>query len=123
MKNLGQIGEKFAANYLLAQNYSIVAANHINKTGYRLGEIDLIAKDEKGWYVFVEVKSRKGRPDLLVPEESITPQKIKKIVKTANNFLADKKELDCPWRIDAITVIFDTKKRKAQIKHIKHIRL
>lgn len=121
MSKLGQIGEKFAANYLISQKYSIVKANYINKVGYRIGEVDLIARDENGWYVFVEVKARKGKPGFVVPEENITNKKLEKIIKTANNFLSSRGEVDCPWRVDVITVIFDMISRKAEIRHIKHI--
>ncbi len=120
--SLGRYAEKIAASYLVSQNYLILEANYINRSGYRIGEIDLIAKDKKGWYIFVEVKARKGDPSNIIPEENITASKIRKIIKTANNYLLSKHKLDCPWRIDAISVIFDFKTRRAQIKHLKYIR-
>ncbi|MEA1925654.1 MAG: YraN family protein [Patescibacteria group bacterium] len=119
---LGRYAEKIAANYLVAQGYLILEANYMNKSGYRIGEIDLIAKDRKGWYIFVEVKARKGDPNSVVPEENITASKIRKIIKTANNYLLNEHRLGCPWRIDAISIILDFKTRKAQVRHLKHIR-
>lgn len=119
--SIGQYAEKLAANYLLAIGYEILDANFYNHRGYRFGEVDIIAQDKEGSYVFVEVKARTGRKDAVVPEESITTKKIKKIEKAAHLYLTRKNSLDKNWRIDAISVILDLKQRRAHIKHIKYI--
>lgn len=120
--DLGKFAEKFVANYLISTGYEILEMNRINKKGYRVGEIDVIAEDKKKEIVFVEVKARKGEKGDIVPEENITPDKIKKIVKVANDYLREEKKQECQWRIDAVSIIFDMKTRKAHLKHIKYIR-
>lgn len=121
--DLGDIGEKIAANYLVAQGFEIIELNYFNNKGYCIGEIDIIAKDTKNdQLVFVEVKTRKGNKDSVVPEENITKRKIGRIHKAINWFLAREKRYDADWRIDAISVIVDSYNRKMHIKHIKYIR-
>lgn len=121
--NLGPIGEKVAANYLIAQGYEIIEANYFNHKGYRVGEIDLVAKEKTGTLVFVEVKCRKGKPTEVVPEENVTSLKIRKIIKAANYYLSRKNLLGVNWRIDLVAIIFDNSTRKLSIRHIKAIRL
>lgn len=53
-KVLGDRGESYAARYLGAQGYRILAQKYRTK----IGEIDLIAKD-RDTLVFVEVKTRR----------------------------------------------------------------
>ena len=118
---IGNYAEKLAANYLLSIKYEIIAANFFNKNGYRVGEIDIIAKNPNVCYVFVEVKSRRGKKDEYVPEASITPAKLKRIEKAAHLYLRKNKCLDSNWRIDAISVILDVERRKAHLKHLKYI--
>lgn len=122
MNKIGQTGEKVAANYLISQGYQIIDANQYNHTGYRLGEIDLIAKEKGGAIVFFEVKSRKGKKNSVVPEESITAGKIRKIIKAAEYYLRKNKLFGVDWRIDAIGIVFDFHSRKMDITHTKNIR-
>ena len=125
--NLGDKGEKVAANYLIAQGYEILAANFSNDKGYRLGEIDLIVKSKKGKIIFVEVKTRRNTKSEsnygIFPENAITPSKIRKLEKAANIFLKLNGLMEVAWRIDAVSVIFNYVTRKMEIKHIKHIRI
>ena len=53
-KELGNIGEQIAAEYLENNNYQIIKRNFYCKNG----EIDIIAKDNNE-FVFVEVKTRR----------------------------------------------------------------
>ncbi len=120
---IGEIGEKIAANYLIAQGFEIIALNYFNTKGYCVGEIDIIAKDLKNeQLVFVEVKTRRGAKNSVFPEENITKQKILRINKAVNWFLSKEKKWDVDWRIDAISVIIDSCREKTHIKHIKYIR-
>lgn len=112
-----------AANYLMAQGYEIIEANYFNHKGYRIGEIDIVAKDKEDNIVFVEVKCRQGKADEMVPEENVTSAKIRKIIKAANYFLAKNNLIGCNWRIDLVAVIFDFSIRKLSIRHIKAIRI
>jgi len=125
--NIGNTGEKVAANFLLARGYKIIEANYFNEKGYRWGEIDLIVKNKQEDIIFVEVKTRKNFKTAdnsgILPEENITSQKIRKIEKAAILFLKENDWMDKNWRIDAVTVIFNYVTRKVAIKQIKYIRV
>ncbi len=125
--NIGNKGEKVAANYLLAQGYKLLEANYFNDKGYQWGEIDLIVKNKQGDIIFVEVKTRKNfkteNNDDIVPEENIGNAKIIKIQKLAWLFLKENGWEEKKWRIDAVGVIFNYVNRKISIKHIKYIRI
>lgn len=122
MKNIGKNGELLAANYLIAMGYEILDANYFNHQGYRVGEIDIIAKDPKKNIVFVEVKSRKGRTENWIPGENINSDKLRRIEKAANIFLRKNNLFEKTWRIDLIGVLFNIETRRASICHIKAIR-
>ncbi len=101
---LGREGERLARQYLEGAGYRVVAAN------YRClwGEIDLIAWDGAE-LVFVEVRSRRSS-GYGSPEESITPEKMERLLATAQDYLQNRlPELgrgEIDWRIDLIGIRF-----------------
>jgi len=99
-------------SYLSQKGYIILERNYLKRSG----EIDLIAKD-KDEIVFIEVKTRKtdtyGKP-----EEAVGPNKIKKIEKTAHQWLISNKKLDTHWRIDIIALELN---KKTKITHLKNV--
>lgn len=123
MNNIGRDGEIAAANFLKSQNYEILDRNFKNITGRMLGEIDIIAKDKKlDEIVFVEVKTREyEKYKNTLPEENITPSKLKKLTKIAANYLQKNNLIDSAYRFDAVSVWLDYKTRNAKIKHLKNI--
>jgi len=121
--SIGKQGEKIAANYLKNKGYQILELNYSNQIGRRLGEIDIIAKD-KDTLIFVEVKTRNWKNySQTLPEENITPSKIRKLLRIANQFLYKNKLLEKPYRFDAISVWLDQEGKKAKIKHLESIYL
>lgn len=121
--NLGVDGEKIAADYLKNKGYIIVAMNYTNTLGKRLGEIDIIAK-EKDVLVFVEVKTRNSEKySQTLPEENITPSKIHKLSKIANQYLYKNNLQNINYRFDAVSIWLDYQTRKAKIKHLESIYL
>jgi len=119
--NLGAEGEKVAAIYLQNKGYQIIVTNYANTLGKRLGEIDIIAKDQEV-LVFVEVKTR----DLetyagTLPEENITAKKIHRLAKIANQYLYKNKLQNSPYRFDAVSVWLNYRTRQAKIKHIESL--
>lgn len=56
---LGNWGERVAERHYLNRGYILVARNLYNNRGKRLGEIDLIFRNDTQ-IIFVEVKTRKG---------------------------------------------------------------
>lgn len=121
MQNLGSKGEILAANYLVANGYTIIEKNYYNKKGYRQGEIDLIARDSQDAVIFFEVKTRSSNGFEVVPEERVDKSKLKKIFKIAQYFLTEKKLLEVEWRVDFIGIVFNLKTRKVSIRHIKYL--
>jgi putative endonuclease len=102
-KSIGIDGESRVASYLTDRGFTILARNYAKQ----YGEIDIIAS--KGDVVaFVEVKTRSYH--YLNPEEIITPSKQKKIIMTAQSFIACQNYDDKTYRFDVafVTVIDKT---------------
>lgn len=115
--HIGQSGEEVARNYLKELNYEIIGNNYRK----RMGEIDIIAKDsETKELVFVEVKMR-HTTTFGHPEESVTPKKLKKIIRTCQQWLQEKCLEKSSWRIDFIGI--EWRKNKPVLNHIKSISL
>ncbi len=117
-RSFGDLGEKLAVRYLKDKGYRILDLNFQNATGRRLGEIDIIAQDQKE-LVFAEVKTRemKKYSDTL-PEENITHIKLLRLEKIASTYIRLKKLEDMDYRFDALSVWLDPASKKAKIKHI-----
>jgi putative endonuclease len=119
----GRLGEEAAANFLRRNGYEIIEMNFKNTMGRAIGEIDIVAKDlESQELVFVEVKTREYQKykDTL-PEENITPSKLRKLSKIASAYLNYKNLMDASYRFDAISVWLDQETTMVKIKHIKSI--
>lgn len=110
-KKLGKWGESVAAHHLEAKGYIVVARNW----QCREGEIDLVAKKGEEW-VFVEVKTRRGR-DLGTPEEGLTPQKARKLITLGQLYLAAH-DLDVDWQIDLVAIELDKTGKLLRCDHI-----
>ena len=119
--SLGARGEKAALNYLKSIKYLILEINFCNKSGRRIGEIDIIAK-EGNEIVFIEVKTRNNTShNYVLPEENITSAKLYKLNKIASYYIANKKLYNSPYRFDAITILANSSQSTAKIKHLKNI--
>ena len=99
-KNLGDLGEKIAEKYLQEKGYKILDKNFRYS---KLGELDIVGQKDNNIYFF-EVKTRKKTgPTTFLPEDNITRQKQKKIIKLAQIWLA-KKRIDADWQIDVLAI-------------------
>ena len=117
---IGRIGETLARAHLTARGYRIIAANY----RCRWGEIDLIARDGATW-VFAEVRTRRSDAYGL-PEESVTPAKLARIVQTAKDYLTRHlpepgAASDAHWRIDLIAIRLGPNRRVQTINHLQNI--
>ena len=112
-KELGNIGEQIAVEYLEKNKYQILERNFY----CRQGEIDIIAKDNQE-IVFIEVKTRTSI-NFGKPAESINEIKQKHMYKAAKYFLYKTKRLDDFIRFDVIEVLISN--GKFNINHIKQI--
>ncbi|NTU53771.1 MAG: YraN family protein [Chlorobiaceae bacterium] len=96
---LGSEGEKIAARYLVTQGFRIVECNY----RFHRNEIDIIAYDGDE-LCFIEVKTRASL-ETGHPAESVTPRKIREIVRAASGYLTT---LPDPWincRFDVIAIL------------------
>jgi len=109
-KNIGGKGEKLALDYLIADNYEIIAENWTS--GHK--EIDIITRKDN-CYIFFEIKTRTTL-SLGFPEESITPSKMRSVTGAAQIFLEGKTYKDI--RFDVIA-IYIPPEGEMDFKHIK----
>jgi len=99
-REVGTEYEQKAADYLVRNGYQILHKNFRCK----IGEIDLIAKSE-GYLCFIEVKYRSCTTNGY-PAEAITPNKIRRITRTAEFYmLLHKIPQDTPCRFDAVVIL------------------
>ena len=109
----GRAGEAAAAAHLRRSGYKIVARNY----RVREGEIDIVA-EHSGDLVFVEVKARRSGA-FGKPEESLTEDKITRLVTAAQAYLADKGLEHADWRIDLVAVELDRAGRAERVDIIE----
>lgn len=109
-KETGSFGEKKAVDYLLSNDYQILATNW----RYLKAEIDIIAKKDD-WIVFVEVKTR-STIDFGSPEEFVSTKQQKMIINAAHDFIV-RNDRDEEARFDIIAVVVNND----SVKSIEHI--
>lgn len=108
---LGKIGEKLAAEYLLSKGYEIVRKNYY----YQKAEIDIIAK-HNNMMVCVEVKTRNS--DFFGdPQDFVTPSKIKLLVKAMDAFIVEN-DIELESRFDIIAILKN--KSKEELTHYEN---
>ncbi len=111
----GNYGEDLAVKYLKSLGYKILERNF----RIRGGEIDIVARDMEV-LVFVEVKARWSH-EYGLPVESITPWKIKALLRTALFYIQKIKWKEGPYRIDLVSIDFANSKEKPEIELIRNI--
>ncbi len=111
----GNHGEDLACKYLQKLGYKILERNY----RIRGGEIDIVAKD-KDILVFIEVKTRWSH-EYGLPTESMTPWKIKYLLKTARFYIQKIGWGDREYRLDFVGVDFADSKENHKIELIKNI--
>ena len=108
--DLGTFGEALAANYLLENNYTILERNWT----IQKAEIDIIAQKDSQ-IIIVEVKTRNS--DFFGdPRSFVTPEKIKLLVKAANQYLISN-EILLDARFDIVAILKN--KTTEQISHFE----
>jgi putative endonuclease len=131
-QQLGKKGEDYAADYLQSKGYSILDRNF--KASY--GELDIVALTSRQKFplsivkqtereqilVFVEVKTRVGR-EFGLPEEAVTPRKLKEIIKTAQYYILKHPNLPKALRIDVIGIEYDEQEHIVYFNHIENVTL
>jgi putative endonuclease len=100
-KALGDMGERWAREYLQNHGYRIRETNF----RCRKGEVDIVAQ-EGDCLVFVEVRTRSG-PGFGTPEESVTAAKQHRLAAVALSYLQSHRGLPPDWRIDVVAIEAD----------------
>ncbi len=112
--DLGRCGEELARESLKKLGYRILFNNYRSY----LGEIDIVARD-KDTICFIEVKTRSGK-DFGLPQESVTRQKQRKLVRLATAFLKEKNLLEQSARFDVVSVILAQDNLEPKIEVFKN---
>jgi putative endonuclease len=114
--NLGELGERIAAEHLIRRGYCIVERNYRT----RWGELDIVAFDGKT-LAFCEVKTRRVTAAGINPLDSIRTRKRARVRKMAGSWLIER--ADRPYadvvRFDAIGVTFGPAGRLMSIEHLE----
>jgi len=100
-KELGRLGEVFAAGWLDARGYTVLARNWRCKSG----ELDLVAF-ESGDLVGVEVKTRAGE-GYGHPAEAVTPEKLARLHRLVRNYASGCSTWNyTPRRVDVLALVW-----------------
>ena len=113
-RELGNLGEKLAQDFLSNNGYQILEKN------YRCpeGEVDIIAK-QADTLVFVEVRTKQSR-QFGTPEESITTQKMERLRAVAAHYGQNRDGLPALWRIDVVAIQMERSGRVSRIELIEN---
>lgn len=106
-KNIGDVGENIATEYLKGLGYKILDRN----VYFNHNELDIVALDGNT-IVFVEVKARANNC-FGNPVEAVTQAKVKSIVKCAKMYIKSKLLYERDIRFDIIGI------DGSEIQHIK----
>ncbi|MCC7372099.1 MAG: YraN family protein [Chloroflexi bacterium] len=112
-RGVGMRGEELAARHLAAAGLEIVARN----VRLPAGEIDIVARDG-GEVVVVEVKTRVG-DDETTPDEAVTPAKLSRLDRLAQQYADSVGQPEQPWRVDVVAIVLA---RSGQIVRLAHVR-
>ena len=116
-QRLGKYGEELAATYLQKHGIRIIDRNFQE----HYGELDIVAIEHQT-LVFIEVKTRIGHA-FGKPEESVTPWKLKEVVKTAQYYKMLHPELPESMRIDVIGIELNPDRTLKYFNHIQNVTL
>lgn len=97
---LGMKGEEAACRFLKSRGYIVLERNWTCPAG----EADVVAQDEDGTLVFIEVKTRSSLETGL-PSEAVTPRKRARYERIAGYFLVDYDGPECRVRFDVISIL------------------
>jgi putative endonuclease len=101
-RSAGVRGETYAYWYLRCNGYVFVAKNY-TPSGIK-GELDLVGYDGKT-LAFVEVRTRTVKENApALPELSVTKDKQRMVVRTAQRFLAERHVGESPVRFDVVAI-------------------
>lgn len=135
---IGKLGEDLACAYLKDKQYKIIERNFRKPWG----ELDIIAKQNNGTLVFIEVKTMRSRYARsrearqiennaannaaiaeLKPEDNLTNSKLTKLKRTAYLYANENPKLvndEKGWQIDLLAITLSNNKNP-EIKHFENL--
>ncbi len=116
-KNIGQLGEGLAYDFLKLHKYQILFRNFNTK----LGEIDIIA-EKSNKIIFVEVKTRVGLSHGY-PHEAVDLRKIKHLHLAAQLFLLQNNFKNYKLSLGVISVLLNEDMTVNKIKFFDNVEL
>ena len=111
-KVLGMRGEDAAALFLERRGYEVIERNWRCPAG----EADIVARDEDGTVVFVEVKARSG-VRFGFPEEAVTSVRRRRYERIAGYYLSDHVFEDARVRFDIVAILVLEPSNRLYIRH------
>lgn len=114
-RSIGKKAESLAALFLKQKNFEIIERNYYSESG----EIDIIAKDRKNVWHFVEVKSKRLGSKFGTPEEAVDEVKQKRIIKTVEVYLEENRLDDVKVSLDIVVIVFNRYYRVVRIELLK----
>jgi putative endonuclease len=122
-KDIGNLGEKVAAEYLRRRGMRIVGRNIARKTG----EIDIIARQRETLH-FVEVKSilcvqfpdDAAQEDAYDPTANLHEAKIRRVARTSEWYVANT-QWEGEWQLDAVLVWLRKRDGMARVRYLPQI--
>ncbi len=123
-KEVGNLGENVACEYLRRHGFTIRDRNYVKKTG----ELDVIAEKENTLH-FVEVKTvlaeefplaeNKGE-DTYDPSLNLHEAKVRKVARTGEWYVLEKK-WEGEWQVDGILVWLRRRDGIARVSYLQQI--
>lgn len=123
-KELGDLGEKLACEYLVSKGYKILGRN------YRIsfGEIDIIARRKPRFFIyydktihFIEVKTSLDQGENFFPEDRVNDKKQRKLRQLSEIWLSKNGfKLNDPCQIDVIGVVVD-EHGKSKLEYFENV--
>lgn len=124
-RELGNLGESIACEYLVEKGFNILGRN------YRItfGEIDIIAKKKFKLFSkkdktihFVEVKTIADSGNGFYPEDRVDYKKQRKLKQLCEIWLEKNKfSLSHPYQVDVIGVLVDKFTKKPKISYFENV--
>lgn len=121
-KDIGNLGEKVACEYLRRSGFTITGRNIASK----MGELDIVAQKELSLHI-VEVKTvtciefpSKGSANAYNPADNLHANKIRKVVRTAEWFVA-RSRWEGEWQVDGALVWLRLRDGMTRIQYYSQI--
>ncbi len=117
-KERGDIGEKIASEWLSNKGFLVIERNYRKKWG----EIDIVAAKDKIIH-FIEVKSVSGGGGGgYRPEDNVHEIKQKRLRRTIQTFLAERKySSEAVFQFHIMAIYMDDETRKARVEFVENI--